>query len=147
MALSYGPGPFYMPCMVSKQCYLCEHHLQLQFAKHRLSSAGSKSGVPDVIQFNSSFHWQRRCQTTCIHCSIMYLMRLRCRTRRKWLPNVQSKRIISNILGEAVPLRLTTAALRCHSALCCSQKMLMNIFVEVLSGALWRSSADKVIQR
>lgn len=34
------------------------------------------------------------------------------RTRRNWLPNVQNKRIMSNILNEMVPLRVTTAAMR-----------------------------------
>lgn len=34
------------------------------------------------------------------------------RTRRKWLPNVQNKRILSSLLGEMVPLRVTTGAMR-----------------------------------
>jgi len=34
------------------------------------------------------------------------------RTRRKWLPNVHGKRILSNILDEMIPIRLTTGAMR-----------------------------------
>ena len=35
------------------------------------------------------------------------------RTRRRWLPNVQGKRIYSEILGRLVDIKVTTHALRC----------------------------------
>ncbi|KAG5180471.1 hypothetical protein JKP88DRAFT_166523 [Tribonema minus] len=34
------------------------------------------------------------------------------KSRRKWLPNVQSKRLWSELLREHIPLKVTTAALR-----------------------------------
>ncbi|EGO01209.1 hypothetical protein SERLA73DRAFT_179326 [Serpula lacrymans var. lacrymans S7.3] len=34
------------------------------------------------------------------------------KTRRTWLPNVQSKRLVSNLLGEELKLKLTTRALK-----------------------------------
>ena len=35
------------------------------------------------------------------------------RTRRRWLPNVQSKRLYSEILDRLVSLKVTTHAMRC----------------------------------
>ena len=94
-----------------------------------------------TIQFHST--GRETCQTACIPCSSMYLKRLKCRTRRKWLPNVQSKRIISNILGEAVPLRLTTAALRCRSASYCNNRSSLSKCPLLDSGGLLQTkSAD-----
>lgn len=44
------------------------------------------------------------CLHTCLHLSP--------RTRRTWKPNVQNKRLYSEILDEMVPLKVTTYALR-----------------------------------
>lgn len=38
------------------------------------------------------------------------------RTRRKWLPNVQKKRMFSEQLDSMVQLRLTTGAMRCSAS-------------------------------
>ena len=35
------------------------------------------------------------------------------KTRRRWLPNAQRKRVYSETLGEMIPMRVTTHALRC----------------------------------
>jgi len=35
------------------------------------------------------------------------------KTRRRWLPNAQKKRVYSEILGEMIPMRVTAHALRC----------------------------------
>jgi len=35
------------------------------------------------------------------------------KTRRRWLPNAQKKRVYSETLGEMIPMRVTTHALRC----------------------------------
>eukprot|EP00223_Ostreococcus_mediterraneus_P005138 CAMPEP_0174587944 /NCGR_PEP_ID=MMETSP0929-20130131/33564_1 /TAXON_ID=548131 ORGANISM="Ostreococcus mediterraneus, Strain clade-D-RCC2572" /NCGR_SAMPLE_ID=MMETSP0929 /ASSEMBLY_ACC=CAM_ASM_000573 /LENGTH=134 /DNA_ID=CAMNT_0015770027 /DNA_START=8 /DNA_END=412 /DNA_ORIENTATION=+ len=35
------------------------------------------------------------------------------KTRRKWLPNAQKKRVYSELLDEMIPMRVTTHALRC----------------------------------
>eukprot|EP00038_Savillea_parva_P020162 m.30565 g.30565 ORF g.30565 m.30565 type:complete len:206 (-) comp4722_c0_seq2:134-751(-) len=35
------------------------------------------------------------------------------RTQRRWLPNVQTKRVTSNVLGRTMRIRFTTHALRC----------------------------------
>ena len=50
--------------------------------------------------------WLERLHGCTYHC-------VNCRTRRTWKPNVQNKRLYSEILDEMVPLRVTTYALRC----------------------------------
>lgn len=59
------------------------------------------------------------------------------KTRRTWLPNVQNKRLPSEIVGGLIRVKLTTRALRTIKKVCCTRHFLYSRTKTFVSSERW----------
>jgi large subunit ribosomal protein L28 len=102
-------------------------------------SAAAVSGLPFKRAQLGLFHGQTRSSGNNVPHSKQ-------KTRRTWLPNIQNKHLVSEILGRKIEIKVTVKALKTMRKVCGSVdyvRLVNNIILRICSTVVWTSTFSR----